>query len=241
MMPDTALPAALWEALRQLAYGDRERAGILSAIAHAKQQLEHDDRLQRAHTKYVLAERTFAELQTYRRQLEATVEDAKAKNQRTEERLASGRLQAAREIEAAQHEISTLQHLIADNENAWMETSEREEAALAALAPARAALLIEERDAQVRRARAESEVHDAEERLAAVDVLRREAARKLPPALRERYRVLYPTTGGHPFATAAGGECSHCHRSVPGEAMQMLRMGVGVPSCPACSRLLLLP
>jgi len=240
-MPDSTLPSSLWEALRQLAYGDRERAGILSAIAHAKVAVEHDERLDRARARHDTAQRTLGELQSRRRELEATVEDAKAKKLRTEARLASGRLQAEREIEAAQHEIVTLDRLIVESEDAWVDTSDREESAQAVLVKQRAALKSEEHDAQVRRSKAEREVRDAEERLATVDASRRAAARQLPAALRDRYRALFSATGGHPFATVDGGECSHCHRSVPGDAMQMLRLGTGVPSCPSCSRLLLLP
>ncbi len=240
-MPDTALPAALWDALRQLEHSDRERVGIISAIAHAKHLAEHDDRLERARAATIEAERKVADLQELRRMTEDTIDDAKSRKLRAETRLASGRLQNSREIEAVQHEIATLGTLISDSETGWLQTSSDEETAQAALDAARASLNTEEVGARARRTRAEREVHDSEQRLSAIDAARREAAKLLPAGLRERYRQLYPSTGGHPFATAVAGECSHCHRAVPGEAMQLLRLGTGVPSCPSCSRLLLPP
>ena len=238
-MADAVLPAALWDALRQLAYCDGERVSILSAVVHAKHLVEHDERLERARAVHVDADRKLGDLKARRRQIESTIEDAKARKLRAEDRLSSGKLQTEREIEAAQHEIATLESLITDAETTWLETSDAEESAQSAVAASLAALQSEEADAAVRRAKAQKDVQNAEERLAAVDASRREAARQLPPVLRDKYRQLYPSTGGHPFATARAGECSHCHRSVPGEAMQMLRMGTGVPSCPSCARLLL--
>ena len=231
----------MWEALRKLAYGDGERTAVVSAIAHAQHLVDHDERLERVKAQNAQAEQNLAGLQKRRREAEATVEDAKERKLRTEARLASGRLQGEREIEAAQHEIASLARAIADGENLWLETSDGEETAQATLKVSRAALRAEEVAAQARHAKALEDARDAESRLAAIDAARRDAAKVLPAAIRDRYRRLYPSTGGHPFATAVAGECSHCHRPVPGDAMQMLRLGTGVPSCPSCSRLLLPP
>ncbi len=167
------------------------------------------------------------------------MEDLGLRIKRTEDLLASGVLHAEREMLAAQAELEKLQGALREAESAWMETSAQEEKLTAALAGERVALEAEEREAATRQAAVKRELAAAEERLAAIDHSRREAAQTIPAAIRDRYRALYARTGGRPFALAVAGECSHCHHSVPAAAVQMLRAHTGVPSCPSCGRLLL--
>jgi predicted nucleic acid-binding Zn-ribbon protein len=238
-MPEQPLSAVVWDALRQLAYSDGVRAGMLSALAHARELAAHDRGLESARAAAEAAGGRLRLAAARRRELEAAMEDARLRVQRAEARLSSDRLQHQREVEAVQHEIASLQLSIAQDEQAWLEVSAEEEASQDPLAEAEAALEAETPLARARSERAMEELHGAKERLADLDARRRLAAQKLPPDVRERYRQLYPKTGGRPFAEASAGECSHCRMGVSAEAMQMLRARLGVPSCPTCGRLLL--
>ncbi|MDB5058114.1 MAG: hypothetical protein JWO59_1586 [Chloroflexi bacterium] len=240
-MADASLSAEVWDALRQLAYEDGERVAVRSALSHAKERATLDVRLGAARTRLSEAEQAVAHASTARRAIEDQIEDTNLRTKRTEARLASGRLQSEREVQAAQTELENLQATAIQNDEAWLLATSNEDTAKSAVPGLTAALASEERAAADRQAAAEREVADAERRLAAIDAVRRDAAQKLPPDIRDRYRALYPKTGGRPFAEAIAGECSNCHRSVPAASVQMIRAHTGVPSCPSCGRLLLAP
>ncbi len=240
-MPDAQLSASVWDALRQLAFEDGERVAVLAELARARDHAARDAVLEAERERFAAAERLVVETASARRALEATVEDTNLRIARTNARLASGRLQSEREVNAAQAELDGLQAGLATAEEAWLSTSAGEESARAALARAANALQREERASVPRQAAVAKDLVDVEQRLAKIDGVRRDAAAKLPADIRDRYRTLFPKTGGRPFAHAVAGECSNCHRSVPAAAVQMLRSGAGVPSCPTCARLLLPP
>jgi len=240
-MPEATLAPEIWDALRQMAFEDGERVAVLSSLAHARERVARDARLEEARARLAEAEQAALETVTARRGAEVAIDDAKQRIQRTETTLASGRLQSERDIMTAQHELESLRQVVAAREDTWLRASDEEETTAIALAAARSAFEAEEYAAADRRAALDQDVHAAEQRLAIIDGLRRDAALKMPPAIREQYRALYQKTGGRPFAEAVAGECSNCHHSVPAAAVQMLRARTGVPACPSCLRLLLVP
>jgi predicted nucleic acid-binding Zn-ribbon protein len=214
---------------------------VAAAVHAAKERAARDAGLTAAQSRLDAARQRLARATSARRAKEGEIEDLNLRVRRTSDRLASGKLQGEREVQAAQTEIARLQQHIGEAEAAWIEISAEEEEARQAMPEEEAALQVEERDALVRQAAAQREAATAEARLTEIDHLRREAVKVIPAEIRERYRALYPRTGGRPFATVDAGECSHCRRSVPAAAVQALRARTGVPQCPSCGRLLLMP
>jgi predicted nucleic acid-binding Zn-ribbon protein len=178
-------------------------------------------------------------LRVARREAELHAQDLTQRRRRTEQRLAGGLLTTEREIAATEGEIAQLQQALRTQEDALLALMIEEEEAAAAESAARQALAREEPPAARRMQEAADETTGAEARLKEIDNERRSAAQLIPSAVRERYRALYNPTGGHPFALAVAGECSHCHRPLPGTVVQMVRAHSGVAQCPACGRLLL--
>jgi predicted nucleic acid-binding Zn-ribbon protein len=240
-MPQSPLPAEVWDALRQLSYEDGERVAVVSSLNHLRERAAHDAQLDAAKARVDAANAALATAGAERRARETDIQDLTIRMEKTQARLASGSLQSEREIAAAQTEIARLREAISAAETDWLEASAREEAAKQGLPEIIAAFELEDRAAAVRLAAVQREIATAEERLAGIDRVRREAARLLPKEIFDRYRALYPRTNGRPFALAQAGECSHCHRAVPADAVQALRTRSGVPSCPSCGRLLLAP
>jgi predicted nucleic acid-binding Zn-ribbon protein len=240
-MPESPLSSAVWDALRQLSYEDGERVAVVSSLNHLRERAARDAQLEEAKARLDAAHGAVATAGAERRAHEADSQDLTLRVKRTEARLASGALQSEREIAAAQTEIIRLREAISAAETGWLEASTREDAAKQALPEVAAAFELEDRAAALRLAAMQREIAAAEERLASIDRVRRDAAKLLPKEIFDRYRALYARTGGRPFALASAGECSHCHRAVPAEAMQALRARTGVPACPSCGRLLLTP
>lgn len=234
------MPPNVWDALRQLAYQDGDRAPVATSLTAAKARAAQDAGLEAAKARLEAARQAIARAASARRAKEAEIEDMNLRAKRTSDRLASGKLQGEREIQAAQTELERLRASISEAETAWIDVSGEEDEATRALPEAQAALQVEEREAAVRLGAARREVAAIEARLADIDRLRRESAQAIPAEIRDRYRALYSRTGGRPFALVNAGECSHCRRSVPAAAVQLLRTHTGVPSCPHCGHLLLL-
>lgn len=240
-MSQSPLSPEVWDALRQLSYEDGERVAVVSSLNHLRERAARDAQLESARARLDAAHAALAAAGAERRGHEADSQDLTLRVKRTEARLASGSLQSEREIAAAQTEIVRLREAIAAAEMGWLEASTREDAAKQALPEIAAAFALEERAAALRQAAMQREITAAEERLASIDRIRRDAAKLLPKEVFDRYRALYGRTGGRPFALASAGECSHCHRAVPAEAVQALRTHSSVPACPSCGRLLLAP
>ena len=238
-MAETALSAAAWDALHRLAHLDGERAVVLSHLAEARARVERDPLLEGAQAAAQEAREAVRGAQLVRRKHEAGIEDLNAQIMRTEGRLASGKLSSEREVAAALSELDQMRALLAQTESDWMEATGLEETRLAALPRAQQALARVEREAASRQEAARQEAREGEARVAEIDAARRAAVQVIPPEIRDRYRALFPRTGGRPFAVANAGECSNCHHPLPGSAMQQLRMHSGVPNCPSCGRLIL--
>jgi predicted nucleic acid-binding Zn-ribbon protein len=238
-MAEHELTADARDALRSLAYLDGDRAVVLARLAQAREHATRDAALEAERARLERVEADARAAAATRRAHEASIQDAQAHLARTEGRLASGQLSTEREVTAALAEISTLRGSIAETETAWLEATVEEERLAAALPEQRSQLQRVEREAATRQAAAARAAAELDARLKEIDGERRGAAQRIPAPVRERYRMLFPRTGGHPFAFAAAGQCSHCHHTLPGEAVQALRAHTAVPSCPSCGRLLL--
>lgn len=238
-MAEQALTADARDALRSLAYLDGDRAVVHARLAQARERAARDADLEAERERVAQSDAEVRAVAATRRGHEVSIQDAQVHLQRTEGLLASGKLTSDREVTAALAEIDTLRGTIAATETAWLEATTDEERLTAELPARRSRLEQVEREAAARQAAASREATELEARLKEIDAERRGAAQRIPAAVRERYRALFPRTGGHPFAFAAAGECGHCHHALPGAAVQALRAHVGVPSCPSCGRLLL--
>lgn len=238
-MANQALTPEARDALRRLAYLDGDRAVVQMHLAQARDRAARDRELEAERDQLRRAEEDARAALIARRGHEVTLQGLQAQVKRTEGRLASGQLTADREISAALSELDQLRAAIAETETAWLEATDEEERSTGALPAGRARLEYIEREAATRQATAAQEAATLEARLKEIDGERRGAAQRIPAEVRDRYRALFPRTGGRPFAFASVGECSHCHHTLPGEAVQALRVHSGVPSCPSCGRLLI--
>jgi uncharacterized protein len=238
-MANSVFTPEAWDALHSLSFQDGDRVVVAAHLAQARERAVRDVALEAERARMRDLEDAARRAAAMRRAHEAKIEDLSGQLARTEARLASGKVSSEREVAASMSEIEQLRAAIAGAESAWLDATAREEEISAAVPAARAALKVVEEEAAARQAAAAAEASAAEVRLAEIDAARRAAAQAIPADVRERYRALFPRTGGRPFAVAVAGECSNCHRPLPASAVQMLRTHSGVPSCPSCGRLLL--
>jgi predicted nucleic acid-binding Zn-ribbon protein len=157
-----------------------------------------------------------------------------------EERMRSGEVTAARDLQAMDHEVGQLterQHALEDEELVLLEEEEPLDVALAEQEAGAAALAAEEERLVAAVAAADVELRAAIE---VCEASRAERAAGLPAELSERYERLRAHLGGVGAARLIGDRCDGCHLTLPSVELERMR---ALPedtfaTCPQCDRIL---
>jgi predicted nucleic acid-binding Zn-ribbon protein len=172
--------------------------------------------------------------------LEAQIAASAKRRHELEERMHSGGVTAARDLQAMDNEVGQLterQHALEDEEIVLMEEEEPLDVALAGQEAEAVALAAEQ--ARLVAAVAESEV----ELRAAIEVCqaaRTARAAGLPGELAERYERLRSHLGGVGAARLVGDRCDGCHLTLPSVEVERMRHLAEdtFATCPQCDRIL---
>ena len=159
----------------------------------------------------VRAETTASDLAREQAKLEREIDQVRSRKDRDSQRLASGAISVAKQLQDLQHEIATLSRRQADLEDAELEVMERAEttaAELAELSGRRSAHLAARAAAELARDAAFVQI-DAETEQAAGQ--RVELAATVPPDLLALYEKLRASEGGVGAGEIARGRCGGCH------------------------------
>jgi uncharacterized protein len=157
-----------------------------------------------------------------------------------QQRMSSGAVANARELEAMGHEIANLRRRVTDREDELLVIMERREAVEGAAKGA-------ERLATERREAAEQIREDAAEELGGVETelgIREQerpvAIAAIDPDTFELYEELRPQKKGVAAAALVDGVCQGCHEQLSAAELDHLRHQDGVPRCEHCRRILVL-
>ncbi len=174
------------------------------------------------------------------RQLEERIAAAAERRHAIEQRMRSGDVPSARDLQAMDHEVQQLgarQSQFEEEEMALLEEEEPLDALLAGHQAAAAAL-----DADGERLRAAVAVaeQEIEATIAAEEALRAESAAGLPGDLAARYEVLRSRLGGVGAARLTGDRCDGCHLTLPSVDVERIRHlpPEAIATCPQCDRIL---
>jgi len=172
--------------------------------------------------------------------LEHDVDSLRQKAAAEEQRMASGAVANARELEAIGHEIANLRRRVADREDEELAIMERRET-LAAAEKDAAEISTTLREAADRlRAAAGDELTTAEADLAAREAERPARVAAVDPDVHELYEELRPQKKGVAAAALIDGVCQGCHEQLSAVELSKVRAADGVPRCEHCRRILVL-
>jgi predicted nucleic acid-binding Zn-ribbon protein len=172
--------------------------------------------------------------------LEHDVDSLRQKAAAEEQRMASGAVANARELEAIGHEVTNLRRRIADREDEELAIMERRET-LAAAEEDAAETATNLREAADRlRAAAGDELRTAEADLAARESERPAAVATVDPEVVELYEELRPQKKGIGAAALVDGVCQGCHEQLSAVELSKVRSTDGIPRCEHCRRILVL-
>ena len=180
------------------------------------------------------------ELATRQRALEEQIAAAAARRHELEQRMRSGGINAARDLQAIDaevHHLADRQASFEEEELALVEEEEPLDEALAASEDLVAELTAEADRLQGAIAAAVEEIDRSIEKELQV---RGETAARLPPDLSARYEQLRSRLGGVGAARLVGDRCDGCHLALPSKEVERIRR---LPpdefaTCDQCGRIL---
>jgi len=175
------------------------------------------------------------------RQVEGEIDALGRRLDEEQARLYAGSLSTAREVQAAEAEISSTKRRRSEHEDQLlelMEVVEGIEARLAELVAVREALGVRIAERSAARDAAAQELLV---RIAEVRVRRDPVAAALSPALLERYRQAAARGGGTGVGVLRDQACSACRISFPMTEINGYLTGPPLTTCTQCRRLLIVP
>jgi len=172
--------------------------------------------------------------------LEHDVDSLRQKAAAEEQRMASGAVANARELEAIGHEVTNLRRRIADREDEELAIMERRETLAAAEKDAAEVATNLREAADTLRAAAGDELTSAEADLAAREAERPAALAAVDPDVLELYEELRPQKKGVAAAALVDGVCQGCHEQLSAVELSHIRSADGIPRCEHCRRILVL-
>jgi len=189
----------------------------LDRLAHRRRtlpEIAEIERLEKAvdalRDDTVRASTEVSDLARESKKFEDEIEQVRARRARDEERLASGAITVAKQLEELQHEVATLTRRQSDLEDSELEVMERAEAAQAILdrlTGERDALLASRDDAETARDKAFAEIDDEIARTTGERVA---LAQTFPEDLLKLYEKLRADNGGVGAGAIARGACGGC-------------------------------
>ena len=189
----------------------------LDRLAHRRRTLPEIAEIERLEGKVdalrddtVRASTEVSDLARQQKKFEDEIEQVRTRRTRDEERLASGVITVAKQLEELQHEVATLNRRQSDLEDSELEIMERAEAAQAVLdtlTGERDALLTARDEAEAARDRAFLEI---DEEIARTTAERATMAATFPEDLLKLYEKLRADNGGVGAGAIARGACGGC-------------------------------
>ncbi len=174
------------------------------------------------------------------RELEQQIAASAKRRHDIEERMRTGGVTAARDLQAMDHEVGQLverQRTLEDDELLLME--EEEPLDLALVANAATATVLEAEAARLVATVAANEV-ELRAAMAETEIARADRASGLPEELAERYERLRSHLGGVGAARLVGERCDGCHLTLSSVEVERLHQlpADTFASCPQCDRIL---
>jgi predicted nucleic acid-binding Zn-ribbon protein len=174
------------------------------------------------------------------RKLENDIDQVRSRATRDQQRLDTGSVSSAKELESLQHELGSLAHRQSDLEDELlelMEQREQAEAALKAVRAAQAAAQATQRAAEAERDAAFADIAVEAERLSQE---RAALAGDLPADLLALYERIRADKGGVGAALLTRARCEGCHLELSGAELGSVRDAPAdeVVRCEDCGRIL---
>jgi predicted nucleic acid-binding Zn-ribbon protein len=219
----------------------------LDQLAHRRRTLPELAEIEKATTALgglrddVVRARTAVEdLDREIRRLETDVEQVRARKVRDQQRMESGAVTHAKELESLQHEVASLSRRQSELEDTELELMERREEAQAVLDAATAALDEGQSAIDAATARRDAAFAEIDEAAATRRAERDPAAADIPADLLALYEKIRASSGGTGAAMLRARRCEGCRIELSGSDLSTVASAPAdeVVRCEECRRIL---
>ncbi len=206
------------------------------ALEASRGKLGESQALKKAREKVNQAESIFNELSSRQKSLEWQAEDLKAKLDRANEQLYSGRVKNPKELSNLQHEAQLLSSNISKTDEETLEVIEKAETAEDALSQQKETLRQVEAEWQAEQEELKNAIPGYQARITEL----RQKRDELIGAIDEQYIRIYERIKlqrGQAVARVLQGACEGCHISLSSAQLQRSR-STNIEKCANCGRIL---
>ena len=172
--------------------------------------------------------------------VEHEIDSLTQKSAAEEQRMSSGAVANARELDAIGHEIANLKRRITDREDELLAIMERRETVERAVKDAEATATVSRTRAEEAEASSEKELTTVESELQQRESERPQVASTIHPDTLELYEDLRPQKKGVGAAALVGDVCQGCHEQLSAAELDRVRHTDDIPRCEYCRRILVL-
>jgi uncharacterized protein len=231
--------------LRLLDLQDLDTA--LDRLAHRRRSLPElaetrraEERLAELGDAVVAAQTEISDIDREQKKAEQDVDRVRARADRDQQRLDTGQVSSARDLESLQSEIASLQRRQSDLEEIVLEVMERREEADARLRTAQAGRQTAEKDLAELTARRDAALRDIDGEAELTRTARAGVVADIPAELLTFYEKLRAQYDGIGAAALLRGQCQGCHLQLNTVDLNTLRTAAkdDVIRCEECRRIL---
>ena len=209
-------------------------------LADVSSRIGESDSLNQARSHLIAEEQQLAEVQRKQRELEAEVEDLKAKVSTAEGKLYGGTLKNPKELSSLQEQAKNYRKKISELEDRILDIMAEMEAVGQQITVRRKEIDSIEAEWRAEQASLLQEQAEINTELSELEDRKKESNSKIDAASLELYRLLREKRQGRAVAKVERGMCQGCRISLPMSEMQRVKQSQEVVQCGSCERILYL-
>ena len=230
MHPDTHLVIQLQSLDQRISTLEKEVAALPKHIAEIEKALD-------SHVRKLEADRAaLSANQKDRKKLEGDIQVHEQKISKLKDQMLGAKTNE--QYRAFQHEIEFIEKEIRTAEDRILELMAESEPLDHNVRKAEGALKEEKHSVEAEKSRTRERTAADQAELDKLHVERRDAAAKLPPAVRSSYERIRKKWHGSVIAEAVDGLCSACQLTIRPQHLQDLKRGDQLMTCESCGRFL---
>lgn len=215
---------------------DSKRQKLADVSAH----IGESEALKQAMETLNKEEERLAAMTRRQRELEAEVEDLKAKAAVAEDRLYGGAIKNPKELASIQDQMKSYQKKIGEIDDSTLEIMSEEDTLEHQLSARREEINRLGEEWKVEQESLLKQQSELKAELAELEDTREGLASKIDAASLELYQLLRQKRQGRAVAKVEQGTCQGCRISLPMSEMQKVRQGQEIVQCGSCERILYL-
>ena len=212
----------------------------IQKLADVSTQIGESEALKHAREDLVKEEERLADMARQQRELEAEVDDLKAKVAVAEDRLYGGAIKNPKELSSIQEQVKNYHKKIGEVDDSTLEMMSEEDTLEQQLATKREEINRMEEEWKTEQQSLLKQQEELKAELDSLEDTKKGLASKIDADSLELYQLLRQKRQGRAVAKVEQGMCQGCRISLPVSELQKVRQNQEIVQCGSCERILYL-